>query len=344
MGHAPDPNEFSRREFLRRGARAGLGAAAAATAYGVALRKGSAEIRSSIPTLEVPGHVSAIAYLRSRVIAVGSAEHQPTVWMHELGDSSWVRSAAGPSFPPGTVLAAAAGVGESFVSVGRISELSRVDVIVDDRTRQPVHLPVYATVPAIFSSRNGRDWEQAQRGAPDADLGAFGAVAVVEDGGAMAIGFRSLEPGVGGPYGLIAMGSTDGRRWSASGLPGVTPPRHGTVTLLGSIGPAALLATRGIHEIGLYRASRSGWRRIDPPAARVTYKAAASVTGGFLLAGVDDFGRPRMWSRTGDAWSEVPGLAGLPDGALVVDLARVGGSLLAVAHLDGRSVVTEIKE
>lgn len=341
MRHVPDPSELNRREFLRRGAMAGVGAAVAATAYGAGLRKSSAEVGRGIPTLEAPGQVSAVAAVAGRVIAVGSRDHQPAVWAHELGDPSWSPSATEPSFPPGTVLAAAAGVGDAFVVVGHISELSRVDVIVDDTTGLPVRLPVYATVPAIFFSGDGIVWRQVQRGAPDADLGAFGAVAVLEGGQALAIGYRSIEPGVGGPYGIVTMVSDDGRSWSAGSLPGVVPPRHGSVTLLGSIERSAVLATRGIRETGLYRASGGAWQRIDPPADGVTYKAAGPVAGAFLLAGVDDRARPRIWKRTGDSWSEVRRPTGPPKGATVVDLARVGDTLVAVSHHDGRSLVTE---
>jgi hypothetical protein len=341
MRPVPDPSEVSRREFIRRGAIAGVGAVAA-TAYGARLRKSSADVGRGIPTLETPGQVSGVASVADLLIAVGSLDHQPAVWVHALGDSSWSLSAAGRSFPPGTVLAASAGVGDGFVAVGHTSELSRVDVIIDDSTGLPVQLAVHATIPAIFFSGDGSVWHQVQRAAPDAELGAFGAVAVLEDGRALAVGHRSLEPGVGGPYGLISMESDDGRIWSGAELLNVVPPRHGSVTLLASIDGSAVLATRGIRETGLYRAGGNGWKRIEPPAERVTYKAAGPVAGAFLLAGVDDRARPRMWKRTGGSWNEVHRAAGLPRGANVVDLARVGDSLAAVSHHHGRSLVTEV--
>jgi hypothetical protein len=321
---------------------AGVGAAAA-TALGAGRRKGSAATRGGIPTLEVAGQVAAVAWVPGRAIAVGSRDGQPAVWVHALGDSSWALAATAPSFPTGTVLTSAAGVGGSFIVAGHTRELSRVEVMVDDHTGRPVELPVYATVPAIFRSGDGTAWRQVQRGAPDAELGSFGAVAVVEDVGAMAIGFRSMEAGVGGPYGLVAMASGDGRRWSPADLPDVVPPRHGTVTLLASIEGSGLLATRGIRETGLYRASRGAWRPLDPPADRVTFKAATSAEGELLLAGVNDRARPRMWRGTGDDWREVDRLAGLPEGATVVDLARIGDSVVAVAHHEARSLVTEIE-
>jgi hypothetical protein len=342
MAPAPDPDELSRREFLRRGAMAGVGAAAA-TAFGVGHRKGSAATRGGIPPLEVAAQVAAVASVPGRAIAVGSRDHRPAVWVHAFGDSSWTLSAAGESFPGGTVLAAAAGIGESFVVVGHTRELSRVDVIIDDRTGGPVELPVYATVPAIFASDDGNAWQQVQRAAPGAELGSFGAIGLVEEVHALAIGFRSIEPGVGGPYGLISMESGDGRRWSPAELPGVVPPRHGTVTLLASTEGPALLATRGIQETGLYRASGGRWRALDPPAGRVTFKAAVSVAGELVLAGVDDRARPRTWRGTGDHWKALDHLAGLPRAAMVVDLARVGDSLVAVAHDGDRSLVTEIE-
>jgi hypothetical protein len=343
MRHVPDPSELSRREFIRRGAIAGVGAAVAATAYGAGLRKSAAEVGRGIPTLETPGQVSGVASVADLLVAVGSLDHQAAVWIHALGDPSWSLSATGRSFPQGTVLAAAAGVSDGFVAVGHTNELSRVDVIIDDGTGLPVRLPVYGSIPAIFFSGDGSVWHQVQRAAPDADLGALGAVAVLEDGRVLAIGHRSLEPGVGGPYGLIAMESDDGRAWTAADLPDVVPPRHGSVTLLASIDGSAVLATRGIRETGLYRSARHGWKRIDPPAERVTYKAAGPVAGTFLLAGVDDLARPRVWKRTGKSWSEVHRLAGLPQGASVVDLARVGDSLVAASQHDGRSSVTEVK-
>jgi hypothetical protein len=339
----PDPSGFTRREFLRRGAMAGVGAAVAATAYGVGLRKDSAAAAGEIPTLETAGQVSAVASAGDRVIAVGSQDHRPVVWVHELGEPSWAPSATGRSFPAGTVLAAAVGVGDSFVAVGHTTELSRVDMIIDDQTGRPVRLPVYASIPAVFLSEDGSAWQQVQRGVPEADLGAYGSVAVLEDGRALAIGYRSLEPGVGGPYGLVAVDSRDGRRWSPAGLPGVVPPRHGSVTMLAAVDRSALLATRGIRETGLYRSSGDGWKRIDPPSERATYKAAGSVGGAFVLAGVDDWGRPRMWKRMGEGWSGLRRLAGLPKGAKVVDLARIGGSLVAVARHAGRSFVAEVE-
>jgi hypothetical protein len=343
MRHVPEPSELSRREFIRRGAIGGVGAAVAATAYGAGLRRNSAVIVRDVPTLETPGQVSAVATVSDLLIAVGSLDHQPAVWVHALGGSSWSLSATGSSFPGGTVLAAAAGVGDGFVVVGYTSELSREEVIIDDSTGLPVRIPVYATIPAIFHSGDGSVWRQVQRAAPGAELGAFGSVAVLNDGRALAIGHRSIEPGVGGPYGLVAMESRDGKAWSAAGIPGVVPPRHGSVTLLATIDRSAVLATRGIRETGLYRAETDGWKRIDPPAEQVTYKAAGPSAGAFLLAGVDDRARSRMWKRTADSWSEVLRLAGLPEGGTVVDLAGVGGSLVAVSHHEGRSFVTEVK-
>jgi hypothetical protein len=342
MAPAPDPGELSRREFLRRGAMAGVGAAAA-TAFGVGHRRGSAATRGGIPPLEVAAQVAAVASVPGRAIAVGSRDHQPAVWVHAFGTSSWALSAAGGSFPTGTVLAAAAGVEESFVVVGHTRELSRVDVVIDDRTGRPVQLPVYATIPAIFFSDDGSVWQQVQRAAPGAELGSFGAIGLVEDSQALAIGFRSIEPGVGGPYGLISMDSGDGRRWSPAELSGVVPPRHGSVTFLASTEGSALLATRGIRETGLYRASRGRWHALEPPADRVTYKAAAPIGGELLLTGVDDRAQPRAWTGTGHHWKTVDHLAGLPPGGVVVDLARVGESLVAVAHDESRSLVTEIE-
>jgi hypothetical protein len=348
MGHSSDLNAVSRREFLRRSAMAGVGAAVASSAFGVRLRRAATAAGPRIPALEVAGEVNAIGWVADRAIAVGSLAreqgHEPVVWTHDIGDPSWTLAATGSSFPPGTVLAAAAGLGDSFVAVGHTREVSRVETVIDDDTGRSLQLPVHAVIPAIFRSGDGVRWEQVQRTAPGAALGAFGQVATSEATGGVAVGFRSLEPGVDGAYGLVAMSSADGRRWSDAALPGVVPPRHGAVTLLAPLGSSAVLATRGIHETGLYLASGDAWTRIDPPADRATYKAAAGSTVDFLLAGVDDRARPRTWKRVGGSWRELDGLTGLPDGAMVVDLTRIGESLVAAGHHRGRGIVTEIEE
>lgn len=346
MARGPDRNGLSRREFLRRGAMAGVGAAVASGALDRGLRRAAAGT-PRIPTLLVAGEVNAVAHAGSRLIAVGNVRgdhgHEPAVWTHDVGGSAWTLSADGSSFPPGAVLTSATGVGESFVAAGHTHELSRVETIVDDRTGQPVSLPVYGTVPAIFHSGDAITWDQTQRGAPGAALGGLGEVAWTEPVGTLAIGFRSLEAGVGGAYGLVAMTSRDGRAWSAATLPGVTPPRHGAVTLLASLGPSAVLATRGIREVGLYLWSTAAWQAIEAPADRVTYRAAAVTADGFLLAGVDDQARPRIWRRRRGRWREVQDLTGLPEGG-VTALARIGASLVAAVVHAGRSIVTEIEE
>jgi hypothetical protein len=318
---------------------AGVGAVAVG-AIGV---RGSAAGRRRIPTLEVDGEVNAVASAGGLVIAVGAVGLEPTVWTHDQGDDSWAMAAGGSSFPPGTVLAAATGLAGSFVAVGHTVEISRVETIVNERTGRPVQIPVHATVPAIFRSGDGVRWEQVARGAPGAPLGGFGEVAASEDLGTLAVGFRSLEPGVGGAYGLVALSSGDGRRWSAATLPGVTPPRHGAVTLLARLGRSAVLATRGIHEVGLYLSSAAGWQRIETPAGEVTYKAAAGEAGGFLLAGVDDLSRTRIWKRTGGGWRELQGLPGLRGGT-ITHLARIGASLVAAVVEGGRAIVAEVGE
>lgn len=324
---------------------AGVGAAVASGAVDRGTRRAAAGT-PHVPTLDVAGEVNALAHAGSRVIAVGNVRrdqgHHPAVWTHDLGDPAWILSAEGPSFPPGAVLTSATGVGDWFVAAGHTRELSRVETIVDDRTGQPVPLPVYGTAPAIFHSDDGVAWEQVQRGAPGAALGGFGDVAWTQPVGALAIGFRSLEAGVGGAYGLVAMTSGNGRAWSEATLPGVTPPRHGAATLLASLGSSAVLATRGIREAGLYLWSTAAWQAIEAPADRVTYRAAAVTADGFLLAGVDDLARPRLWRRTRGRWREVQDLTGLPEGG-VTALARIDASLVAAVVHGDRSIVTGIE-
>jgi hypothetical protein len=289
--------------------------------------------------------VNALAAAGERLVAVGGhLDHgaaRPAVWTHRFGEASWSLSAGESDFPPHTVLTAVTAIGDTFIIAGQIHELSSVQTIVDDSSGRPVQLSVVASIPAIFRSPDGRRWEQVVRGVPGSTLGAFGGVALV-GGRVVAVGTRFLEPGISEGYGLIAMASVDGSTWERAELLGVTPPRHGTVTLLARLGGSTLLATRAIRDASLFVSSGRTWRAIDAPTSHVSYTAAGQNERGLLLAGVDDSGTHRVWRRSGQRWREEDGLPGIPAGARLTDFVEVDGALVVSGARGGRGFVREI--
>lgn len=344
----PEPpglsRQLSRRQFLQRAAMATAATALASGAYGIARSKGSAEAREVVPTLDVAGRVNGVAAVGDRLVAVGALlGGEVAVWTHRLGEASWSRSATGSAFPPHTVLAGVAGIGESTVAVGYTRELSRIETIVDDQAGRPLRIPIFATVSAAFSSSDGARWEQVLRGVPGSPLGAFGAVASIDGRGrVLAVGSRFLEPGICEGYGLIAMTSGDRSKWERTDLPGVTPPRHGAVTLLARLGDSTMLATRAIRDSSLYFHSGGTWSPIDGPARRVSYTAAGEDGRRLILAGVDDSGASRIWTRAGQGWREAGRLGGIPPGARLTDIEEIDGALIAAGSSEGMGFVRSI--
>jgi hypothetical protein len=334
-GTSLPPSGLSRREFLRRAGMAAVATAAAGGVYGATAQRGLAGSGNAIPVLDVSADVTGIAGLGDRLLAVGGhygeEEAVPTVWSYKLGDDAWAESAHSSAFPAGTVLRAVTGVRGVFVAVGHTRELDRNQMIVDDETGRVVRVPIFATIPAIFSSTDGSVWNQVWRGLPGGRLGTLGAVTTTPGGGqALAVGSRFLEPGVEESYGLVALASTDGRKWESTRLLGVAPPRHGSVTLLARTRQSTLLGTKGIREISLYTASGNGWRRIGVPSENVAYVAAGATATTFVLAGVDDSAAlPRFWKRTTGGWREIAELPGIPRTARLADIQDLDGSLVA---------------
>jgi len=347
----PEPpgltSQLSRRQFLHRAAVATAATALASGARDIG-HAGDARPRPIIPSLDVPAGVNGVAFVGDRLVAVGGhLDHgaaQPVVWTHRLGQASWSLSATASAFPPHSVLAAVSGIGETIVAAGCVHELSSVQTIVDDSTGRPVHIPIFGTAPAIFQSDDGLRWEQVLRGVPGSPLGAFGAVATIDGGArAVAVGSRFLEPGISEGYGLIAVVSDDGSTWESAELPGVVPPRHGAVTLLASLEDSTLLATRAIRDSSLYVGSGSVWRRIGPPDPRASYTAAGRSDRSLVLAGVEDSGRHRIWTRQGEEWRQVDRLPGIPPGARLTDIEDAGGALVVAGSLRGRGFVMDTR-
>lgn len=333
-GSSLPPPGLSRREFLRRAGMAAVATAAAGGVYGVTAQTGLARSGTKIPILDVSAGVTGIAGLGDHLLAVGGhygeEEAKPTVWRYELGDESWVESANSAAFPTGTVLKAVTGLRDVFIAVGHTRELDRTQMIVDDETGRVGRIPIFATIPAIFSSADGSEWNQVWRGVPGGRLGTLGAVTTTYGAAqALTVGSRFLEPGVEESYGLVAMTSSDGRDWKGTRLLGVAPPRHGSVTLLARTSDSALLATRGIRDVSLYTTSGDAWRRIGAPSDNVTYVAAGATARTFVLAGVDRSALPRFWKRTTGGWREIGDLPGIPKTASLADFEDVDGSLVA---------------
>jgi hypothetical protein len=291
--------------------------------------------------------VNGVALVGDRLVAVGGhLDHgtaQPVVWTHRLGQASWSLSATAPDFPPHTVLAAVAGIGGTMVAAGYVRELSSVQQIVDDFTGRPVHIPIFATVPAIFRSDGGLRWEQVLRGAPGSPLGTFGAVATIGGARAVAVGSRFLEPGISEGYGLIAMVSDDGSTWESAELPGVVPPRHGAITLLARLADSTLLATKEIRDSGLYVSSGSAWRQIAPPDPRASYTAAGQTDRSLILAGVEVSGHHRIWTRQDERWRRVDRIPGIPPEARLTDFEEVAGELIVAGSRRGRGFVMDTR-
>jgi hypothetical protein len=346
-GTSLPPSGLSRREFLRRAGMAAVATAAAGGVFGATAQTGLARGRSKIPVLDVSADVTGIARLGDHLVAVGGhyteEAARPAAWTCRLSDASWVQSASADAFPSGTVLAAVSAIGQRFIAVGHTREVTRVQTIVDEHTGQPIHLPIVAVIPAIFSSTDGRSWRQVLRGVPGSPLGAFGAVTTTPGAAqALAVGSESMEAGVCGGYGVIAMTSIDGLKWENTDLLGVAPPRHGSVTLLARVRNSTLLGTRGIHDIGLYVTSGDAWRRIAAPAQHVGYVAAGATAETFILAGVDDLAQPRYWKRIGEVWHELRSVPGIPRAARLADFEDIDGSLVATGTHSDRGFVRAI--
>lgn len=340
-------SQLSRRQFLHRAAIATAATALASGGRGIG-HPGDAGTRPIIPRLDVPARVNGVASVGDRLVAVGGhLDHnaaQPVVWTHRLGRASWSLSATGSAFPPHTVLAAVAGIGETIVAAGDVHELSSVQTILDDSTGRPVHIPVFATAPAIFRSDDGQRWEQVLRGVPGSPLGAFGSVATIDrEARCVAVGSRFLEPGISEGYGLIAVASDDGSTWESAELPGVVPPRHGAVTLLARLQDSTLLATRAIRDSSLYVRSGGVWRQIAPPDPRVSYTAAGQTERSLILAGVEDSGRHRIWTRQDERWRQADRLPGIPPGARLTDIEEVGDALVVAGSQGGRGFVMDTR-
>jgi hypothetical protein len=320
------------------------GTALASGGYGIGRPSRSEEPRRLIPRLDVRAGVNGVASVGDGLVAVGGhLDHgaaQPVVWTHRLGEPSWSLSASDAAFPPHAVLAAVAGIGETIVAVGHVPQLSGVQAIIDDSSGRPVHVPILASVPAIFRSQDGRRWEHVVRGAPGSPLGAFGAVAPIGDR-VVAVGSRFLEPGVSEGYGLIVMASEDGSTWESTELLGVAPPRHGAVTLLARLGESAVLATREIRDSIIYMSSGSWWKPVDGPAPGISYTAAGGNDRSVILAGVDHSGVHRVWRRSGQGWREVEQLPGIQAGARLTEVEIIGGSLVVAGSLRGRGFVVD---
>jgi hypothetical protein len=339
----------SRREFLKGAAMATVATAAASTSYGAILRDGPAAHHRKIPALAMSGHVTGIAAVGDRLVAVGDrveeGASQPVVWTCRLGDEWWSLAATKLGFPPGTVLASVTGIGERIVAAGHARDVSGVQTIVDDTTGRSMDLPIFASIPAIFSSADAARWVQVARGAPGDTLGMFRGVAIMNEGGrALAVGSRFLEPGVTEGYGLVAMESADGWTWESARLPGVAQPRHGSVTLVARVRHSVLLGAREVRDSKLYLCTGVTWRRAEVPARNVTYTAAAATDRGLILAGIDDSGAARSWRRERERWSEIGRLPGIPDGARLADFEELAGALVVAGSHEGTGFVRQLAE
>jgi hypothetical protein len=264
------------------------------------------------------------------------------VWTCRLGDGSWSLSATGRAFPPGTNLSAVGAIGTRLLAVGEVRQVSRVQTLIDDRTGVRVDIPILGSTPAIFSSVDGARWARVALPAAASGLGAFTRVATTDDDTrALAVGSTFREPGVTEGYGFLAVSSSDGRSWRSIRLPGVEPPRHGAVTLLGRAARETVLGIREAEGTRLHATSGGRWRSLPVPSRLATFLAAGTVDGSLLIAGIDDAGHPRAWKRTTHGW-HVRKLRGLPPDGVVLDVAEIGGGLVAAGSVHGKGFVVRI--
>jgi hypothetical protein len=339
--------ELGRRDFIRRATMAALATGVGSVIYGFGVRRGTAEAGEAVAPLRIRGVVTGITAVDDGLVAVGTRPRggisEPAVWRYRAADATWSSPSGAHSFPKGTSLAGIAAVENTLVAVGDVAGLARVQTILDDETGQPMLIPVYAVVPAIFASFDAITWREVIRGMPEATLGSFGAVATTQNGGqALAVGSRALEPGVSEPYGLVAAASANGSSWRQTHLAGVVEPRHGLVTLLARVGESLVLATSGIRESTLYRGSEAGWSRIVAPAADVSYTAAGGTDTDFVVAGLDSLGKPRMWRRLDTGWHELADPFARASHGPITALEAFNGSLVAAQVAEGGGTISTI--
>lgn len=346
-----------RREFLRRAAMVSVATAIAGSTYGRG-RGSSALETNKIPPLDASGRVTGITGLPDRLIAVGHDPSGVAVWTYKFGDRSWSQSASDSSFPTETHLAGvAAADGRAYAagSVSRLLESRTVYRIVGaqdqeghDAKVKPVVVPIHQTSPAVFSSRDGENWERVLDGIPGIRGGVLSAVAASDGGKRItAVGSEHLEPDVEEGYGLVAVASLDGRVWERVQLKGVAPPRHGDISLLAQMGQKLFLATTGFQSTKLYVRSMIGgsWQQVAGPKVKgpVSYVAAGTVTGSPYLAGVDHLDRARYWQATGSIWRETGPPGHFDPTARLSGMKRIGGSLIAIGSRGSDALLEKVE-
>lgn len=234
-------SEVDRRAFLKAlGSTSlvvGLGPLFAIDALGAAAPQASDQ--ESSPTSDtVDGRVDGITALAGKVVAVGSMDGRPSIWMGEMGN---LRQG---NFRPGEQEMILKGVTQlsqgELVVVGAVLETTKMPPVTvptalsdaplhgaEDLTPSEIVHPIETVYrPAVWTSTNGDSWKIAAVGKLQ---GVLTAVAEGPDGEPGAVGYRTDESHEG--LGLITATSTDGV-WGFTDLSEMIPPSEGGGTTL----------------------------------------------------------------------------------------------------------------
>jgi len=344
--------ELPRREFMRRSGMVAVALSAVTGTYGLGLLRAGASLGSAIPILEVPGSVTGVTAWQDDeglggLVAVGGSFTEgiaePMVWRLTFGDSDWKQEAVGSDFPSGTFLAGAATVAATTVAVGHVRTLARTFEIIDDETGVLYQVEVFGTTPAIFLGNAG-SWKPVPVEIKGVEQGGLTAVTSVEDGSLLAVGSRFPEPGITEGFDIVGLASKDGSAWEAHDLGGIKPPQHGSVTVLAKTADFILVGVRDAYSSGLYVSSSQGWVSIVPPSDNVTFEAAASSSGGIVVAGIDDSAVAHLWVGFPGPWAELTTLIGVPADGRISDLIQVGDGLFAAGSDEDGGFVVAVEE